>query len=52
LQTCQPLTKVKRKKESTGHHLNRRCRPSDSPSSASPFDQTLCDVRTAACGSA
>jgi len=39
------------KKESTDRHLNRRCRPSGTPSSISSCDQSLGDVRTAAPGS-
>src|SRR5262249_936178 len=35
------------KKESTDRHLNRRCRPSGTPSSISSCDQALGDVRTA-----
>src|SRR6516165_2843899 len=39
------------KKESTDRHLNRRCRPSGTPSSISSCDQALGDVRTAEPGS-
>ena len=39
------------KKKSTGRHLNQRCRPSATPSSASSFEQTRYNVRTAECGS-
>src|SRR6516165_3634623 len=39
------------KKESTDRHLNRRCRPSGTPSSISSCDRALGDVRTAEPGS-
>src|SRR5205823_12768909 len=46
------LAKVRReKKESTARRLNRRCRPSGTPSSISSCDQALDDVRTAEPGS-
>src|SRR2546430_529910 len=53
---CIPPTPPARKseagkKESTARRLNRRCRPSGTPSSISSCDQALDDVRTAEPGS-
>src|SRR2546430_10557135 len=45
------FTKVRREKKNQRRHLNRRCRPSGTPSSISSCDQSLGDVRTAEAGS-
>src|SRR4030081_3337744 len=45
--TSPPHKSEAGKKESTARHLNRRCRPSDTPSSISSCAQALGDVRTA-----
>jgi hypothetical protein len=47
-----PPHKSEAGKKSTGRRLNRRYRPSATPSSASSFEQLLSNVRTVECGSA